>query len=137
MSGVDAEIDGLSDLPRAALVESWTEAHGHPPPRGCKRGLLERDHAWRLQARAHGGLKSATRKALLAIASHGAAAAKDIRPRVAPGTRLVREWHGTTHHVEVIEGGGCVWNGKVYSSLSAVARAITGTHWSGPRFFGL
>ncbi|MBV1896917.1 MAG: DUF2924 domain-containing protein [Rhodobacteraceae bacterium] len=52
------------------------------------------------------------------------------------GGRLTREWNGVTHAVDVIEGG-FLWGGQRHSSLSAIARAITGTRWSGPRFFGL
>jgi hypothetical protein len=53
-----------------------------------------------------------------------------------PGTILVREWQGTTHHVTVV-ADGFIWNGGSHSSLSGIARAITGTKWNGPRFFGL
>jgi hypothetical protein len=53
-----------------------------------------------------------------------------------PGTRLVREWNGRIHHVEVVSDG-FVWNGKTHRSLSVIAREITGVQWSGPRFFGL
>ena len=56
--------------------------------------------------------------------------------RLAPGTRLVREWNGKTHHVDVVDSG-FVWNGASHRSLSAIAREITGARWSGPRFFGL
>lgn len=62
--------------------------------------------------------------------------AKRQRRRVAPGARLIREWNGKTHVVDVIEGG-YVFEAKVYSSLTAIAGQITGVHWSGPRFFGL
>ena len=58
------------------------------------------------------------------------------KPHLAPGTRLLREWNGRTHQVDVTDDG-FVWNGETYRSLSAVARAITGARWSGPRFFGL
>lgn len=61
---------------------------------------------------------------------------RNLRKSLEPGTRLVREWNGSTHVVEVTERG-FVWNGQAYRSLSAVARAITGARWSGPRFFGL
>ena len=66
-------------------------------------------------------------------------AASSIRwraPTLQSGARLVREWNGVNHVVEVIEGG-YVWNGDRHRSLSAIARAITGARWSGPRFFGL
>ena len=57
--------------------------------------------------------------------------------RLRPGTRLVREWNGRTIAVEVTGAGSFVWNEHCYSSLSEIARAVTGAHWSGPRFFGL
>jgi hypothetical protein len=58
------------------------------------------------------------------------------KPSIKPGTRLVREWNGRTHHVEVLDKG-FRWNDRTYRSLSSIAKAITGAHWSGPRFFGL
>ena len=64
------------------------------------------------------------------------AAANVKTAKIAPGMRLIREWNGSSHVVEAVDGG-FVWNGKRYGSLSAVARAITGARWSGPRFFGL
>ncbi len=135
-SALEEEIGRLADLPRGELVERWITAHGHPPPRGVKRGLLERDFAYQLQARTYGGLKARTAKSLLAIARgekmECASSARDLKP----GIRLVREWGGVTHQVDVIDTG-FDWNGQRFASLSAVARAITGARWSGPRFFGL
>ena len=69
-------------------------------------------------------------------AGDGDRVSRTAAPVLQPGTRLVREWNGTTHIVEVIEGG-YVWNGDRLRSLSAIARSITGARWSGPRFFGL
>ena len=132
---LDEKIGGVTSLSRDELVAEWTEAHGHPPPKGIKRALLERDLAYRLQAKALGGLKPATSRALMGFArgkGQGFDQAKELRP----GARLVRDWNGVTHHVDVIEGG-YLWNGRRYRSLSAIARAITGARWSGPRFFGL
>ncbi len=132
----EEKIASLGDLPRDELVESWIKAHGHPPPKGVKRGLLERDYAWRLQARAKGGLKRATAKALIAIAQQQDTQSAATTKQIKSGSRLVRDWHGVTHQVDVIDES-FVWNGQHFASLSAVARAITGTRWSGPRFFGL
>lgn len=130
------KIARLADLPRDELIASWIKAHGHPPPKGVKRGLLERDYAWRLQARVNGSLKRATVKTLLAIArEHDAQPVASTKP-LKSGSRLVRDWHGVTHQVDVTNKS-FVWNGQHFASLSAVARAITGTRWSGPRFFGL
>ncbi len=133
---VEQALCALANLSRETLVESWIKAHGHPPPKGVKRGLLERDHAYRLQARAFGRLKASTARKLLAIARGEIPASSNAASKLKPGSRLVRQWGGVTHHVETIEDG-YLWNDQRYPSLSAVARAITGAHWSGPRFFGL
>ena len=133
---MEKKIASLGDLPRDDLVASWIKAHKHPPPKGVKRGLLERDYAWRLQARVNGSLKRATVKTLLAIAREHDAQPVASTKSLKSGSRLVRDWHGVTHQVDVTNER-FVWNGQHFASLSAVARAITGTRWSGPRFFGL
>ena len=150
-SKIDQEIGQVADLSRAELVENWRKMFKAPPPKGIKRGLLERARAYRLQVRSFGGLKSTTRKRLLAIAKNGNVAKSappergdesvtDGRRRgsatLTPGMRLIREWNGTVHRIDVVDGGFS-WNGKTWKSLSAVAEAITGARWSGPRFFGL
>jgi hypothetical protein len=92
-----------------------------------------------MQVRRYGGLKPATCRRLRKIA-HGLAVGHEVNvlapPKLKPGARLLREWNGSTHVVEVVEGG-FTWNGERHSSLSAIARAITGARWSGPRFFGV
>lgn len=129
-------------MSRADLVERWVKAHGNPPPKGLKRGLLERSAAWDIQARRLGGLSAASRRRLTEVdggagragslgAGNGGAAGP---PPI--GSRLMREWNGRMHIVDVVEGG-FAFDGKRYRSLSAIARRITGAHWSGPRFFGL
>jgi hypothetical protein len=140
-SKIDQEIGRVADLSAAELVANWRKMFRAPPPKGIKRGLLERAHAYRLQVRAFGGLKPATRKTLLARAGvHETPGPVSPRQRgistLRPGLRLIREWNGIVHQVDVIEGG-FTWNGRAWKSLSAVAEAITGAHWSGPRFFGL
>ena len=133
---ITAKIGCLTGLPREELVEKWIKIHGHPPPKGVKRGLLERACAYQLQAKRFGGLKPATHKALLAIAQ-GANVKVDAPNRdLRQGTRLVREWHGVTHQVDVVEDG-YIWRDQQFASLSSVAQAITGAKWSGPKFFGL
>ena len=130
----------------------------HVPPKSVKRGLLERAIAWHAQAKYFGGLSPAIKRQLAEIAgglSNGDIAASrstdaqnptavmsarsgNFVPTtsLAAGTRLIREWHGRNHSVDVIEEG-FVFEGRTYSSLSAIAREITGARWSGPRFFGL
>jgi len=87
--------------------------------------------AWRLQAERDGGMETSVRRAMRRPgASRGLAA-------LPPGARLSREWKGVRHDVIVEKEGRLRWGGGVYNSLSEVARAITGTRWNGPRFFGL
>ena len=97
----------------------------------------ERAVAWQMQAKVFGGLKPETHKLLMRIAEADAAKRKGeapAPPKFRPGMRLIREWNGKVHTVDVLDKG-FAWNGKLYSSLSPIARAITGAHWSGPRFF--
>jgi len=132
-AGCAREIAGLCGLSRADLVERWVELHGSPPIETMTEGLLARGIAYEMQVRHIGGLTPAERKALGALARG--------RSNPSPGllktrTRLYRSWRGVTQEVLVLEGS-YGWRGKSYASLSEVARAITGTRWSGPRFFGL
>ena len=161
---LDSEIAEVGDLTRDELTVAWTKAYGCPPPKGIKRGLLERSAAWHLQAKRLGGLTSTVTKTLRtgnagrtnvnAVQPSNTGLNQDGVPSVRPalsdkalttpprslppkvGSRLMREWKGRMHVVEVINDG-FVLDGKTYGSLSAVARRITGAHWSGPRFFGL
>ena len=116
-------------------------AHGRSPPKGISRRLLERAAAYHLQVAALGGLRPAISRRLSrsvggARSSPDAAERRRGVVRLSPGTRLVREWNGRTYTVEVTDDG-FQWNGRTWRSLSAVAAAISGTRWSGPRFFGL
>ncbi len=127
------EIAGLCGLSRADLVERWVGLHGSPPIKTMTQDLLARGIAYEMQVRQLGGLTLAERKALGALAQG--------RPSPSPGalktgTRLYRSWRGVPQEVLVLESGYS-WRDKSYASLSEVARAITGTRWSGPRFFGL
>ncbi len=170
---LEREVAAICDLPREELVAAWVKAYGCPPPKGVKRGLLERSAAWHLQAKRLGGLSAQARRAIRqhakqkeverqlanvsadgvsrgcdassdlvmskSVGTAGSAAASAtaiIKQPPAPGTRLMREWNGRMHVIDITEDG-ILFDGKLYRSLTAVARRITGTHWSGPRFFGL
>jgi hypothetical protein len=193
---VEREVAALGDLSRQELAALWIKVHGCSPPKGVKRGLLERSAAWQLQAKALGGLSPEARRTLKAamrrveaqidtarsmkqagtsvseqaLASldglateaqanrewpgkqmvaeptgtsavtrgplRSAQAIAKLPVVLSPGARLLREWNGRQHFVDVVEDG-YVFDGKTYRSLSAVAKRITGAHWSGPRFFGL
>ncbi len=127
------EIAGLCGLSRADLIERWVGLHGSPPIETMTEGLLARGIAYELQVRQIGGLTPAERKALGAFAQ---GRSNPSPGALKAGTRLYRSWRGVTQEILVLEGG-YGWQGKSYASLSGVARAITGTRWSGPRFFGL
>ena len=136
---LEGEIGALADLPRSDLVERWRTYYRTDPPKGISRHLLIRAIAYKMQAKRYGGLKPATDRRLRMIANgtvNGDHGGRKASRRLQPGARLVREWNGVSHVVEVTEGG-FVWNGDRHRSLSAIARAITGARWSGPRFFGL
>ena len=157
---LEREVDTLADLPREDLVARWKAAYGCLPPKGVGRDLLVRSAAWHLQVKRLGGLSTETKRRLRAAIKHAearlevrsqrsaeggdigsaplAAPSHDAAGRTAPtpGARLIRVWNDRTHVVDVIEGG-YVFDGKIYRSLSAIAKRITGAHWSGPRFFGL
>ncbi len=132
-AGCAREIDGLCDLSRADLVERWVGLHGSPPIKTMTEGLLARGIAYEMQVRQLGGLTLAERKALGTLAQ---GRSNPSPGALKAGTRLYRSWRGVTQEILVLEDG-YGWQGKSYASLSGVARAITGTRWSGPRFFGL
>ena len=131
----------IPELDMEALRATWAHIYGRPPPKFMSRRLLELAAAYDAQAQVYGGLKPATRRKLLQIGSARTGPPADANPRkpratLAPGSRLVREWQGRPHTVEVLEEG-FLYAGRRYRSLSEIARAITGARWSGPRFFGL
>ena len=127
--------DELDQLGRARLKIAWEEAFGSPPPPYLSVGFMRKALAHDRQCRTQGGLPASVRRRLAAIARGGDAGAGPA-PSISPGAHLVREWNGRTYRVEVLPDGYRM-DGRTYRSLSAVARRITGTAWSGPRFFGL
>lgn len=127
-------LDDLDAMDRAALLAAWSEIFGSPAPKGISRTFLRRFISFELQARRGGGLSKATLAALKLSDATGTS--KPCSPALKPGGRLLRDWNGVTHVVDVTDTG-FVWRGETWRSLSAIAREITGTHWSGPRFFGL
>jgi len=132
MGKVEAQVAALAAMKPGEIKAEWQRVHGGEPPR-VSTGLLARALAHDLQCAAQGGLAERVRLQLAGERPLRSAPA----PSLAPGTQLVREWGGTSHHVLVEEKGRCSYKGRSYASLSAVARHITGAHWSGPRFFGV
>jgi hypothetical protein len=134
-----AEIAGLSTLGIDELRERWKAMYGKPLSQEIGRSFLIRAIAYRLQEKAFGGLKPSTRRLLARTAEESATESSPKKPQLRKaqsGTMLIREWQGNAHRVTMLDDG-VSFNGKHYRSLSEVAREITGSRWSGPRFFGL
>jgi hypothetical protein len=133
-----SELAGLADLERAQLQDLWRGLYGSDPPQQMSQQLLSQAIAHRLQVKALGGLNFSTRRALVKAAEESASKPTTVPARqgIDMGSVLVRVWHGETHQVTTLKEG-VQYRGQRYGSLSEVAREITGTRWSGPRFFGL
>jgi hypothetical protein len=141
---VKDEIAHLRDLGLAGLRARWQSVFQRPPPLHLPQHLLFAVLAFRIQADRFGDLDHETRKVLdRTNANESGSATSDRlmsldqkRTGLTPGTVLVREWDRRSHRVMVL-ADGFAWNGQTHDSLSKIAFAITGTRWSGPRFFGL
>jgi hypothetical protein len=136
---VTTRLQALGQMDYATLRSEWRRLYRAPAPKRVARDLLLLGVAWKIQEQAYGGLGAATRRRLADLAKSMERDGDVTRNRVArlkPGAKLVREWHGETHTVTVVDGG-FEWKGRPWRSLSSIAREITGVHWSGPRFFGL
>jgi hypothetical protein len=134
---IAAQVAALPKTPTPELKQMWRELFDKEPP-GFSRNYLISRLAYRIQELAFGGLKPATRARLdvLADALDPKAARKRVINGPVVGTQLIREWRGVEHRVAVLVDG-FEWEGRRYRSLSAVARAISGTRWNGWAFFGL
>lgn len=137
------DLEALPLIPAAELRAIWQDRRGSPPPPTLSARLMRLALAWDQQAEEQGGENAALRRQWQAIMKRRAegaiaeAAVEGLAPvAVADGTRLLKSWAGETHEV-IVMGKGVAWNGTTYSSLSAVARAMTGTPRNGPKFFGL
>lgn len=131
MSQID--LTTLENLTRPELVTVWATLNDGPPPHKLSRQLMARLIAYDVQVTRDRALSAKARRTLASVAAGKPGA---VRPKLKPGARLIREWNGVTHVVEACETG-YVYRERTWRSLSAIARAITGAHWSGPRFFGL
>ncbi len=134
-----AGIEHLDAMETAALRITWKEAVGRTPPPHASDDYMRSVIAYRIQEEAGPKLSAATRRRLEKIAA-GFDGDSSYRPvpsaRMKAGMKLLREWNGVTHEVSVL-AEGFEYRGERHKSLSAIARAITGARWSGPRFFGL
>ena len=139
MPRVTNAVADLDQLSPAELGAMWEARFGAPPP-ALTPCLLALGIAYDLQVNRHGGLDRRLAKRLDRIADAletKAATAPSASAGMVAGTRLVRDWGGQRHHVELLDGGRCRHDGRDFGSLSEVARHITGARWSGPRFFGV
>ncbi len=137
------EIGDLADLDLSALRHHRHALYQCEPPVRMSRELLMQAIAHRLQEQRYGGLSRAMKLKLAEAGKHGTGSKSSSRSKasvlrtIKPGTRFLREWQGRTHEVTATAEGRFVYRGTTYKSLSAIAREITGTRWSGPAFFGL
>ena len=127
MPGIEDDLTALAALSTSDLPEHWRRIFRSEPPRIAPE-LLRRGIAYRLQERAIGKMSATVARAL--------ASGTKTAPEIAIGTRFVREWNGRTIDVHAT-ADGMLWDGRLYRSLSAIAREVTGVAWSGPRFFGV
>jgi Protein of unknown function (DUF2924) len=132
-AAIEAGIDRIRSLGLDHLRDLWRKTFASSPPEAFGKDLIVRFLCWHLQAQALGGLDPETVKVLDRLMRGGKPGSDR---HLKPGTVLVREYRGTRHTVTVVPGG-YLWDGDTYPSLSAVARAITGTTWNGHRFFGV
>ena len=136
------KLSELSTAGRAELLAIWTATLGKPPAAlRTSRELLASALAWQLQERKFGGLTAAAKRKLRILTrTHRRRKRSALLPAAStnlrPGTVISKQWRGAQHVVLVL-AGGFQYQGKVYGSLSHVAREITGTRWNGPAFFGL
>lgn len=137
---IPARLAALKTTPTPNLKKQWRELFDSEPP-PFNRRYLESRLAYRIQELAYGGLKPETVRRLERLGEDldgGDKKKRGMRADAMPitGTRLLREWQGVEHLVTVTTDG-FEWQGRPYKSLSAIARAITGTRWNGWVFFGL
>jgi hypothetical protein len=138
-AAIDARITGLDVLTIADLQIEWRRLYRAAPPTRLSRDLVVRGVAYRLQEQVYGGLRPGIQRRLRSLVEgpdkqNGSRAASAAPLK--SGTKLVREWRGHVHTVNVLDDG-FDYRGQRYHSLTQIARLITGVHWSGPLFFGL
>jgi Protein of unknown function (DUF2924) len=137
--GLEAEIGRLPDLSLEELRARWKALFGNPAPVSLRRRFLAHAIAYQLQVNAYGGLSASAKRRLREIAAavrRGDPGVAGIATRIRPGTQLIRQWRDQTHTVTATNDG-FEWNGRIFKSLSAIARQITGTNWNGYTFFGI
>ncbi len=128
-------LDEIMTLDRPALLHLWLSCFEVAAPAYLSIAFMRTAIAYEWQCDLHGGLSGRLKRQLLAIAK-GEDAPQNAASSIGEGTELIREWNGRTYRV-LVTANGYQFDGRHHSSLTAIARRITGTNWSGPRFFGL
>lgn len=128
-------VDETLLMDRPELIWLWRQIFGSDPPRNAKVPFLARALGHALQVRQHGDVPARTLRVLRTVVA-GKVPPAGSAAALRPGVCLMRDWNGRTYRVEVVAEGFRM-DGRHYRSLSAIARAITGARWSGPRFFGI
>lgn len=128
-------VDEILLMDRPELLRLWRQVFNSDPPRNAKVPFLARALGHAFQVREQGDVPARTLRALRTVAE-GKVPAAGSATALRPGVVLMRDWNGRTYRVEVVAEGFRM-DGRHYRSLSAIARAITGARWSGPRFFGI
>ena len=131
-SDIAAEVDDIETWDRARCLEAWIAMTGTTPGSRLSARFLRKALIFEAQCKALGGHSAAIKRTLSSGLDRSAQPAKPL----ATGTQLVREWNGRVYRVDVTTDG-FEMDGQSYTSLSAIAKRITGVDWSGPRFFGL
>ena len=126
------DLDGLAAASREALMAEWRKVVGRPPPKHLSKPLMVQILSQAYQMETVGGYTKRLDRRLKSAAQRDV-----VRPAFKSGSRFVREYHGSTHVVEVGDDGRFVWNERSFKSLSHTARAITGYNVSGFQFFGV
>jgi len=130
-----ADLDALKGFDKEGLKALWQDCFGDAP-RPLSRDLTIRKIAWYVQEKACGGLPARTRTKLDRLIS-GRIKATVNKYTLAPRSQIKREWNGRTYIVHITDRNRFEYDGRMYRSLTAIAKEITGAHWSGPLFFGL
>ena len=125
----------LPSLDKLRLRELWQKSFNRPASPRLRRELMLPILAFRIQELSQGGLPAPTQVKLTETIGMLRTPSHDIPRRSRPGTRIVREWKGKVHEVTITDSG-FEYEGETFRSLSPIACRITGTHWSGPAFFG-
>jgi hypothetical protein len=138
-NSLSSELAAIAGMTYTELHLAWRRHYRAIPPKKMSRDILELGIAWRIQESKLGGLGAAVKRQIAELARTMEANSDLAKPReisLKSGSKLLRTWEGVTHEVLVVEDG-FLWAGRTWRSLSVIAREITGTRWSGPRFFGL